>query len=63
MYLLLSRVLPFDDENDKEIARQTIYEPADFTFHPWERVSKEGKELCKSKYNYLIFIVSYCRAS
>jgi serine/threonine protein kinase len=23
-YLLLSRVLPFDDEEDKEIARQTI---------------------------------------
>ena len=23
-YLLLSRVLPFDDEDDKEIARQTI---------------------------------------
>lgn len=24
IYLLLSRVLPFDDEDDKEIARQTI---------------------------------------
>ena len=39
-YLLLSRVLPFDDEDDKEIARQTIQDAADFSFHPWERVSQ-----------------------
>jgi serine/threonine protein kinase len=32
IYLLLSRVLPFDDEDDREIARQTIYEPPDFAF-------------------------------
>ena len=50
IYLLLSRVLPFDDEDDREIARQTIYEPPDFSFHPWEKVSNEGKDLCKSKY-------------
>ena len=31
-YLMLSRVLPFDDEEDKEIARQTIQEPVDFSF-------------------------------
>ena len=31
-YLMLSRVLPFDDEDDKEIARQTIQEPVDFSF-------------------------------
>lgn len=49
IYLLLSRVLPFDDEDDREIARQTIYEPPDFSFPPWEKVSKEGRELCKSK--------------
>ncbi len=48
MYLLLSRVLPFDDEDDREIARQTIYDPPDFSFHPWDKVSKEGKDLCKS---------------
>jgi serine/threonine protein kinase len=48
IYLLLSRVLPFDDEDDREIARQTIYDAPDFTFHPWEKVSKEGKEICKS---------------
>ena len=49
IYLLLSRVLPFDDEDDREIARQTIYDAPDFNFHPWEKVSKEGRDLCKSK--------------
>jgi serine/threonine protein kinase len=53
IYLLLSRVLPFDDEDDREIARQTIYDAPDFNFHPWEKVSKEGKEICKS--NNLFF--------
>ena len=46
---MLSRVLPFDDEDDREIARQTIYDAPDMTFHPWEKVSKEGKEITKSK--------------
>ena len=53
IYLLLSRVLPFDDEDDREIARQTIYEPPDFSFSPWETVSKEGKEICKSKFQII----------
>jgi len=47
-YLLLSRVLPFDDEDDKEIARQTIQDAADFSFHPWEDVSDGAKEVCKA---------------
>ena len=47
-YLLLSRVLPFDDEDDKEIARQTIQDAADFSFHPWEKVSKAGIECTKA---------------
>lgn len=46
-YLLLARVLPFDDEDDKEIARQTIYDPADFSFSPWDQVSKDAQEVCK----------------
>ena len=47
-YLLLSRVLPFDDEDDKEIARQTITDAADFSFHPWEQVSQGAKDVCKA---------------
>lgn len=46
-YLLLSRVLPFDDEDDKEIARQTIYSPVSFDFSPWETISKEAKDICQ----------------
>lgn len=46
-YLLLSRVLPFDDEDDKEIARQTIQIAADFSFHPWEKVSQAAQDVCK----------------
>ena len=47
VYLFLSRVLPFDDDDDKEIARQTIYDPPDFNFPPWEKVSPHGKDLVK----------------
>lgn len=47
VYLLLSRVLPFDDEDDREIARQTIYDPPDFSFPPWDKITKEGKDICK----------------
>jgi len=47
-YMLLSRVLPFDDEDDKEIARQTIQDAADFSFHPWERVSQPAKDVCQA---------------
>lgn len=45
-YLLLSRVLPFDDEDDKEIARQTIQDAPDFTFSPWDKVSKAAIAVC-----------------
>jgi len=48
IYLMLSRVLPFDDEDDKEIARQTITEAPDFNFHPWEKVSSGAKAVCKA---------------
>lgn len=33
-YLLLARVLPYDDEDEKEIARQTIQDAVDFSFSP-----------------------------
>jgi serine/threonine protein kinase len=49
VYLLLSRVLPFDDEEDKEIARQTIQDAPDFSFDPWPQVSPAAKDLVKSK--------------
>jgi len=54
IYLLLCRVLPYDDEDDKEIARATIYDPPDFSFEPWPRVSKDGKDIVESN-TFLIF--------
>ena len=47
VYLLLCRVLPFDDEDDKEIARQTIQDPPDFSFEPWNKVSGAARDLVK----------------
>ena len=47
VYLLLSRVLPFDDEDDKEIARQTIQDEPDFSFDPWDKVSPAAIDLVK----------------
>lgn len=44
---MLSRVLPFDDEEDKEIARQTIQDAPDFSFDPWDKVSSEAKDITK----------------
>ena len=46
-YLLLSRVLPFDEEEDKEIARQTIQDAPDFSFEPWDQVTDDAKDICK----------------
>ena len=44
-YLLLSRVLPFDDEEDKEIARQTIQDAPDFSFEPWDQITDDAKDI------------------
>lgn len=45
-YLLIARVLPFDDEDEKEIARQTIQDIVDTSFSPWQERTKESKEAC-----------------
>lgn len=49
IYLLLSGTLPFDDDDDREIARQTIYDPVDFSYSIWNEVSKEAKDIVESK--------------
>lgn len=45
IYLLLSGTLPFDDDDDREIARQTIHEQVDFSYHVWNDVPQEAKDL------------------
>lgn len=45
MYLCLSGSLPFDDENsDKEIARQTIFEEPSFPDKIWKKLSSDAKD-------------------
>ena len=43
-YLLLAGFLPFDDENsEKEIARQTVYDPTPYPIKIWDKISSEAK--------------------
>lgn len=44
---MLSRVLPFDDEDDKEIARQTIQDAPDFSFEPWDQISQPAIDIVR----------------
>jgi serine/threonine protein kinase len=56
IYLMLSRHLPFDSNDDKEIGRKTIYQQIAFTHPIWENVSAEAKDLVSSKsYNFCSF--------
>lgn len=48
IYLLLSGTLPFDDDDDREIARQTIHDDPDFTYKVWKKVDPTVIELIKS---------------
>ena len=47
IYLLLSGTLPFDDDDDREIARQTIHDEVDFSYHVWNTVPEEAKQLIR----------------
>lgn len=47
IYLLLSGTLPFDDDDDREIARQTIHDEVDFSYHIWKKVGSDVKEMIK----------------
>lgn len=47
-YLLLSGTLPFDDDDEKEIVRQTIYDPPDFSHKGWAKVSKDAIDFTTS---------------
>ena len=38
-------MLPFDSDDNRETARQTIYDPVPFDHPVWEFVSKDAKDL------------------
>mmetsp|Transcript_7446 Transcript_7446/g.6713 ORF Transcript_7446/g.6713 Transcript_7446/m.6713 type:complete len:124 (+) Transcript_7446:2194-2565(+) len=45
IYVLLSGMLPFDSDDNKETARQTIYDPVPFDHSCWNEVSKDAKDI------------------
>jgi calcium-dependent protein kinase len=46
LHLMLSSTLPFDHEDDKEVARKTIYEEVTFSHYTWHNeISKDAKDL------------------
>jgi len=47
-------MLPFDSDDNKETARQTIYDPAPFEHPIWKFVSSEAKDLIISKPFFII---------
>jgi len=48
-YLLLCGFLPFDDQfSEKEIARQTLYEPVPYPQSVWKNFSADAKNFCTS---------------
>jgi calcium-dependent protein kinase len=50
LHLMLSSTLPFDSDDDREIARKTIYEDIAMAHPIWEQtISLEGKDLVRSK--------------
>ena len=42
---MLSGTLPFDSDDDREIARKTIYDDVNMHHHVWTKVSDDAKDL------------------
>lgn len=49
VHLMLSGTLPFDSDDDREIARKTIYEEVSLLHPIWSNVSDDAKDLVLSK--------------
>lgn len=49
-YLMMVSCLPFDHPDDAELARMTISKEPDFQKKEWKRISAEGLDLVKSKF-------------
>lgn len=47
IYLLISGTLPFDDDDDREIARQTIHDDPDFTYKVWKKIDPSTIDMIK----------------
>lgn len=49
VHLMLSGTLPFDSEDDREIARKTIYDEVTLSHPVWNNISDDAKDLVLSK--------------
>lgn len=49
-HLMLSGTLPFDDQDDREIAKKTIYQEVTLSHPNWETVSDDAKDLVLSNF-------------
>lgn len=49
VHLMLSGTLPFDSEDDREIARKTIYDEVSLAHPIWNNISDDAKDLVLSK--------------
>jgi serine/threonine protein kinase len=49
IHLMLSGTLPFDSEDDREIARKTIYQDVTFSNPVWTEISVQAKDLIQGK--------------
>ena len=47
IYVMLSGMLPFDSESNRETARQTVNDEVPFSHKLWEYVSADAKDLIK----------------
>lgn len=56
-HLMLSGTLPFDDQDDREIAKKTIYQEVTLSHHNWESVSDDAKDLVLSNSFLIEFII------
>lgn len=54
VHLMLSGTLPFDSEDDREIARKTIYDEVSLSHPIWKNISDDAKDLVLSKLNPML---------
>jgi hypothetical protein len=55
VHLMLSSTLPFDSDDDREIARKTINEELAMAHPSWEQISPEAKDIVRSNFPCLNF--------
>lgn len=55
IHLMLSGTLPFDSDDDREIARKTIYDDVNMNHHIWTKVTDDAKDLVLC--NFILLLI------